>query len=67
MDAKKEAQVLSAIRKAEPKKKRVNFFISETGKEALATWCEKNGVSESSAIEAMIRATVPSRFFKEEK
>jgi hypothetical protein len=67
MNGKKETQVLAAIRKAEPQKKRVNFFISLTAKEALAVWCGKNGVSESSAIEQMIRVTVPMRFFKEGK
>jgi hypothetical protein len=64
MNGTKETQILTAIRQAEPKKRRVTFFISEVGKEALAAWCEKNGVSESSAIEQMIRATVPARYFK---
>ena len=67
MNGTKEFQVLTAIRKAEPKKKRVNFFISAVAKEALAAWCEKNDVSESSAIEQMIRTTVPARFLKEGK
>lgn len=58
--------ILAAIRKSEPKKKRVTFFITEEGKEALARWCEKNDIAESSAIEAMIRATVPSRYFAEQ-
>lgn len=62
-----EDQVLAAIRKNEPKKKRVNFFISEVAKKALARWCEKNDVSESSAIEHMIRATVPDRYFEERR
>lgn len=63
----KEQEVLTAIKKADPPKKRVTFFISEESKAALASWCEKNGVTESSAIEQMVRATVPSRYFKEEK
>ncbi|MBS1983805.1 MAG: hypothetical protein JST16_06510 [Bdellovibrionales bacterium] len=67
MSRLKEARVLSEIRKAEPKKKRVNFFISEAAKSALAIWCKKNKVTESSAIEQMIRTTVPAQFFKEPK
>jgi hypothetical protein len=63
----KEEQILAAIHRAEPKKKRVTFFITEEGKGALAKWCEKNDIAESSAIEAMIRATVPSNYFKEKK
>ncbi len=65
MKDSKETRILAAIQKAEPKKKRVNFFITEAAKEALAAWCEKNDVSESSAIEHMIRETVPTRYFKE--
>lgn len=60
----KESDILSAIKRADPKKKRVNFFISEVAKSALAKWCERNNVSESSAIEQMIRATVPVRYFE---
>jgi len=63
----RENQILTAIKKAEPLKKRVNFFISVSAKEALAAWCEQHEVSESSAIEQMIRETVPDRYFKEEK
>jgi hypothetical protein len=63
-----ENDVLAAVKRAEPKKKRVNFFITVQAKEALASWCSDNGeISESSAIEQMIRAVVPTRYFKEEK
>ena len=65
MDISKESQVLAAIRKSEPKKKRVTFFISEEAKEALASWSDKNEVTESAAIEQMIRTTLPDRYFKE--
>jgi len=67
MPAPKEQQILEAIKRLERKKKRVTFFISETGKDALAEWCKKNGITESGAVEEMIRTTVPSRFFKEKK
>lgn len=66
MNTQKESQILAAIRKSEPKKKRVTFFISANAKSGLAAWCEKHGVTESSAIEEMIRATVPEKFFKQE-
>jgi hypothetical protein len=62
----KEEQILAAVRRAELKKKRVTFFITEESKYALADWCEKNDIAESSAIEAMIRATVPARYFRKE-
>jgi hypothetical protein len=62
----KEAQILDAIRKGEPTKKRVTFFITERSKSALSEWCRQHEVSESSAIEEMIKATVPARFFKED-
>jgi Replication regulatory protein RepB. len=64
MKTGKEDQILTALRKAEPKKKRVTFFITEKSKDALASWCEKHDVTESGAIEEMIRATVPERYFK---
>ncbi len=67
MNESKETQVLAAIRKSDPKKKRVNFFISESSKAALGAWSKKNNVSESSAVEQMIRTTIPVRFFKGEK
>lgn len=57
--------ILAAVRRSEPKKKRVTFFISETTKAALAKWCQQNAITESSAIEEMIKDTVPSRFFKD--
>jgi hypothetical protein len=67
MTTSKEAQVLKALQKLEPMKKRVTFFISEQSKSALATWCKKHGFTESGAVEEMIRATVPTQFFKEPK
>jgi hypothetical protein len=60
-----EIQILSAVRKRDPKKKRVTFFISKMSKYGLATWCQEKGVTESGTIEEMIRAVVPSRYFKE--
>jgi hypothetical protein len=59
-----EIQILSAIRKRNLKKKRVTFFISEMSKDALANWCQVKDVTESETIEEMIRAVVPSRYFK---
>lgn len=53
-----------AVRRSEPDKKRYTFFLSVEAKAALAEWCNKNGISESEAIDAMIRATVPSKYFK---
>jgi replication regulatory protein RepB len=64
MNSSKETQILTAIRNSEPKKKRVTFFITEQAKDALATWCEKHDVTESGAIEEMIRATIPEKFFR---
>lgn len=64
MANEKESVVLARIKKANPVKKRVTFFISEFAKDALASWCEKHGVTESGAIEEMIRATIPEKFFK---
>ena len=65
--SQKEDQVLAAVRKAEPKKKRVTFFIAESTKGALAAWCRENKITESGAIDEMIKATVPARFFKAEQ
>jgi hypothetical protein len=67
MKQTKEDQILAAVRKAEPKKKRVTFFIAESTKSALAAWCRDNEITESSAIEEMIKATVPSRYFERRK
>lgn len=63
----KEQNILEAVRKANPKKIRVTFFVTEDAKTALADWCHEKAITESAAVEAMIRATVPSRFFKEGK
>lgn len=62
----REHRVLAALKKSHPKKKRVTFFLTEKSKAALALWCAKHEVSESGAIEEMIKATVPERFFKRE-
>lgn len=67
MEISKEAQVLSAIRKSDPKKKRVTFFISKEVKNILAIWCNKNDVTESAAIEQMICSTIPGYYFKSEE
>jgi hypothetical protein len=67
MNEQKASQVLAAIRRAEPNKKRVTFFISIEAKSALAAWCRENGVSESGAVEEMIRSIIPGRHFKRSK
>jgi hypothetical protein len=64
MNKSKASRLLAAIRRSELQKKRVTFFITEESKEALAAWCKKNGVSESSAIEGLIRETVPKVYFR---
>ena len=64
MKSIKEGEILAAVRNAEPKKKRVNFFITTQAKGALAAWCREHDISESSAIEQMIRAAVPPKFFR---
>jgi hypothetical protein len=66
MKKSKGSQILMAVRKSEPKKKRVTFFVAETTKDSLAIWCHEHEITESGAIEGMIRATVPLRYFKEE-
>ena len=58
-----EKQVLAELKRSKPQKKRVTFFISEDAKEALASWCQEQKVKESPAIEEMIRAMVPERYF----
>ena len=58
--ATREKQVLDALRKSSTKKKRVTFFIAESIKEALAAWCRQHEVTESGAIEEMIKATIPN-------
>jgi len=63
----KEQTVLDAARKANPKKIRVTFFVTEEAKTALAAWSHEKAITESAAVEAMIRTTVPARFFKEGK
>lgn len=64
MSKQRETQILAAIRKSEPEKKRVTFFISVESKGALAAWCKKNNVTESSAVEKMIRATTPAQYYR---
>jgi len=64
MSASKAETILKEVRRSEPDKKRYTFFLSVDAKAALAEWCNKNGVSESGAIDAMIKATVPSKYFK---
>lgn len=61
----KEAEILLAVRNADRKKKRVTFFISDMAKAALAAWCKQHDITESGAIEQMIRSTVPEKYFKE--
>jgi hypothetical protein len=51
-------QILAAVEAANPKKKRVTFFIPEISKRALAEWCRNRNVTESSTIDAMIRMLV---------
>ncbi|MGK5087861.1 hypothetical protein WDW86_09905 [Bdellovibrionota bacterium FG-2] len=58
-----EEKVLNQLRKPGPKKKRVTFFISEDAKAALAKWCTDKKVKESPALEEMIRAVIPMRYF----
>ncbi len=67
MNKTKASQVIAAIKRSEPHKKRVTFFVSVEAKTALAEWCKHNGVSESSVIDELIRVTVPPRFFKGRK
>lgn len=67
MKNKKEALILNSVRKQDPPKKRVTFFISIESKNAFKRWCEKNAVTESGAVEALIRDVVPQSFFKPSK
>lgn len=67
MKENKEQQILESIKRSDPPKKRVTFFITENSKSALANWCKKHSVSESSAIDEMIKASVPDKYFKEKK
>ena len=61
-----EEKVLTQLRQG-PKKKRVTFFISKDAKAALKKWCLEKEVKESPAVEEMIRATIPKRFFNSEE
>jgi len=63
MNEIKAAKILAAARKRE-EKIRATFFISKNAKKALADWARDNGVSESRTIDQLIKATVPSRYFK---
>lgn len=65
MKEKKEEILLAAIKKSELKKKRVTFFLTEEAKLALATWCKSHDVTESGAVEEMIRSTLPEKYFQE--
>lgn len=60
-----EDQVLGGLERIS--KKRVTFFISEDAKQALARWCKDKQVKESPAVEQMIRAVVPSKYFKKKE
>ena len=51
-------QTLARVQEAQPKKKRVTFFIPEISKHALAQWCRARKVTESSTIDALIRMLV---------
>lgn len=60
-----ESKVLAELKRSkEPKKKRVTFFLNIEVKDALARWCEDKEVPESRAIEEMIKAVVPGKYFK---
>lgn len=51
-------------RKKKPLKIKCTFLITETAKAALQEWAGDNGFKESPALEAMIRETIPARYFK---
>jgi hypothetical protein len=57
------SKILAAAKRRE-EKIRATFFITKTAKDALKAWCKQNKVPESAAIDAMIKAVVPSRHFK---
>jgi hypothetical protein len=57
---------LATIRKPEsPEKMRVTFFITKSSKAALKAWCLANKVSESGAVDLIIKTTVPKQYFAE--
>jgi hypothetical protein len=51
-------KILTTVEAANPKKKRVTFFIPEISKRALSEWCRDRNVTESSTIDALIRMLV---------
>ena len=59
-----EQEVLAALKKPRATKKRYTFIMETSAKDAFALWCKANEVKESPALEQLIRAMVPPKYFK---
>jgi hypothetical protein len=60
----KAKRIIKASKEKE-NKERYTFTLSPSVKEALAQWCKAEGAKESAVIEALLKETIPSRYFKE--
>lgn len=58
-----EAELIKELRKLPDRKKRYNFTLSESTKDAFAAWCNERGFKESTALDALIRKVIPKRYF----
>ena len=62
-----EQKLITELNKDHDKKERYNFTLSKSTKDGLASWCEKNGYKESTALDALIRIVLPEKCFKNSK
>ena len=59
----KAKSIIEAAKKRENKAK-YTFTLTPSVKEALAKWCEAESVKESAVIEALLKSTIPEKYFK---
>lgn len=59
-----EDNLIQELKRLTDKKVRYNFTLSQQTKEGLARWCKKHGFKESTALDFLIRKSIPENFFK---
>jgi hypothetical protein len=62
---KNKADSIIEAAKMRNNKGRFTFTLSPAVKEALAKWCKVEKAKESAVIEALLKATIPQRYFKD--
>jgi hypothetical protein len=62
---KDKAKMIMEAAKKKDNKERYTFTLSPTVKKALALWCDAEEAKESAVIEALLKATIPEKYFKD--